>query len=192
MFSAEFLSFVQVIFIDIVLSGDNAVIIGALAASLPEEKRNKAILWGMGMAVVMRIILSLGVVWLIQIPGIMIFGGVLLAYVAYKMYLDLSDNGVADGSTVKANPVTFFGALTSIALADLSMSLDNVLGVVGAAGQHVWALVFGLVLSVSIMAFAAKMVSSLIDKYRWIGWVGLGLIIFISAKMIYEGILPFV
>lgn len=188
MFGHEILAFFQVILIDIVLSGDNAVIIGALAAGLVPELRNKALIYGMIAAVVLRIALSLGVVWLLQIPCVMIIGGALLFYVAYKMWRDLRDDGSLNDSEETKQPKTMMSALIAIALADLSMSLDNVLGVAGAASGHVPALVVGLILSVLIMGCAAKVVSSLIDRHKWIAWVGLVLIIFVACRMVYHGL----
>ena len=188
MFGTEIFSFLQVILIDLVLSGDNAVIIGTLAAGLAVGLRNKAIMWGMGLAVAMRILLSLGVVYVLKIPGIMAIGGLLLFYVAYKMYKDLTDDGELNDSTETKQPKTFMAAIGAIAMADFSMSLDNVLGVAGAAAGHIPSLVTGLVLSVALMGFAAKWISTLIDKHKWIAWLGLGLIVFIAGRMTIEGI----
>lgn len=187
MFSHEILAFFQVILIDIVLSGDNAVIIGALAAGLVPELRNKAIFYGMLIAVILRVIFSLGVVWLLQIPFVMIIGGLLLFWVAFKMYRDLRDDGSINDSEETKHPKTMLSALVAIALADVSMSLDNVLGVAGAANGHMPALIVGLVLSVIIMGFAAKLVSSLIERHKWIAWVGLVMILFVAGRMIVHG-----
>jgi YjbE family integral membrane protein len=182
------LAFAGVILIDIVLSGDNAVVIGAMAASLPEAQRNKAIMYGMIIAVVARIILSLGAVYLLMIPGIQVIGAAALIWVAYNMYKDLKDDGDLNDSTETKAPRTFASAMIAITVADLSMSIDNVLAVAGTARDHWEALVFGLVLSVAIMAFAAKFVSNMIQRWAWIAWVGLAFILIIAAKMFYHGI----
>lgn len=180
-------AFLGVIFVDLVLSGDNAVIIGTVASSLPQQQRNKAILIGMGLAVILRIILSLFAVYLLAIPGLQFFGGLLLFWVAWGMWKDLRDDGELNDSTETKLPKSFSAALVSITLADLSMSIDNVLAVAGTAKDHWEALVFGLILSIVLMAFAAKLVADLIDKYTWIAWVGLVMIVGVGAKMIYHG-----
>jgi YjbE family integral membrane protein len=180
--------FLQVILLDIVLSGDNAVIIGTLAASLDPKQRNKAIGFGMLLAVIARVMLSLGVVYLLMIPGIMIIGGLLLFYVAWKMWSDLRDDGSIDGSNINKEPKSFGSALVSIAIADISMSLDNVLAVAGTVAGHWPALVFGLFLSVAIMAVAAKLVSNIIDKHKWVSYIGLLLILFVAGRMVYHGV----
>jgi YjbE family integral membrane protein len=192
MFGPEVVAFIQVILLDLVLSGDNAVIIGALAASLPAEQRNKAIFWGMALAVGLRIAMSVGVTFILKIPFILPIGGLLLFWVAWKMYRDMTDNAHLDGSSEHGGKEakTLGSALFAIALADVSMSLDNVLAVAGAAREHLWVMICGLFLSVVLMGFGAKLVSSWIERYKWIAWVGLILIIFVGGKMIFEGLHP--
>ena len=184
---ALLLTFGGIILLDIVLSGDNAVIIGAKAASLPAPMRKKAILYGMSMAVIFRIVLSLFATFLVTIPGLRMLGGLTLIWVAYGMYKDLTDNEEFDGSEVTAAD-NFRSALLAIAAADLSMSVDNILAVAGTANGHWGALIFGLVLSIAIMAFAANLVAVLIEKYRWIAWGGLAMVLFVAAKLIHEDI----
>ena len=186
--TSAILAFFGVILIDIVLSGDNAIVIGTLAASLDPKQRNKAIAFGMGIAVAARIVLSLGAVYLLMIPGIQLLGAIMLLYVAWGMFSDLRDDGELNDSTETKTPRTFVSAMVAITIADLSMSIDNVIGVAGVAKDHWEALIFGLILSVLIMAFGAKLVSTLIDKFKWIAWVGLGLILLIAGKMFYHGV----
>jgi YjbE family integral membrane protein len=183
------LAFAGVILIDIVLSGDNAVVIGAMAASLPAAQRSKAIFWGMSIAVAARIIFSLGAVYLLMIPGIQVIGAAALLWVAYNMYKDLKDDGTLNDSpdAVKA-PRTFKSAMIAITVADISMSIDNVLAVAGTAKDHMTALIFGLLLSIAIMAFAANYVAKLIEKFAWVAWVGFAFILIIAGKMFYHGI----
>jgi YjbE family integral membrane protein len=185
--TAAILAFLGVILIDVVLSGDNAVIIGTLAASLPDHQRKKAVFAGMGIAVVARILLSLVAVKLLLIPGLQFFGGILLLYVAYGMWKDLDDDGSMNDSTETKKPRSFGKAMVAITIADLSMSLDNVLAVAGTAKDHWEALIFGLFLSVAIMMFGALLVAKLVKKYAWIAWVGLVFVLFIAGKMIYHG-----
>jgi YjbE family integral membrane protein len=184
----ELAAFVQVVLIDLVLAGDNAVVIGALASGLLPEQRRRVIAIGIGLAVAARIVLSLGVVWLLLIPGIRIVGGALLLWVAWKMWRDIRD-GSLDGSTEKPAPKSFFGAVAAVIAADLSMSLDNVLGVAGAAIGHAPALIFGLILSMGLMGAAANFIAKIINRQRWIVYVGLALILFIAGRLIYEGVL---
>lgn len=185
--SAAILALLGVILLDLVLSGDNAVIIGTVAAGLPEKDRNRAIMFGMALAVILRIILSLFAVYLLMIPGLQFFGGAALLWVAYGMYKDLTDDGELNDSTETRHPKTFASALFAITIADLSMSIDNVLAVAGTAKDHWEVMVFGLVLSIALMAFAAKLVSNLIDRFTWIAWIGLALILFVGGKMMYHG-----
>lgn len=182
-------AFAQVVFIDLVLAGDNAVVIGALAANLPPKQRNQAMAWGIVFAVVARIVLSLGVVFLLKIPGVMIVGGALLFWVAWKMWRDLRNPHQDDGSGATLD-VALHKVIFAIVLADLSMSLDNVLGVSGAAEGHLWALVSGLILSVALMGTAAAFIASIINKHRWIGYVGLALIVFVAGRMVLHGLGP--
>lgn len=187
--NADLLAFGQVVLIDLVLAGDNAVVVGALAASLPAHQRRVAVIAGVGFAVAARIALSLGVVWLLAIPGVMVIGGALLCWVAWKMWRDLRGGEGGDTTPTDA-PQALHRAIVAIVAADLSMSLDNVLGVAGAASGHTGALVFGLVLSVVLMGVAASVIAGLINKHRWIGYVGLALIIFVAARMLWDGAAP--
>lgn len=190
--NADLLAFGQVVMVDLVLAGDNAVVVGALAASLPAPQRRTAIIAGIGFAVVARIVLSLGVVWLLMIPGVMIFGGLLLLWVAWKMWKEL--RSASDALAAVAPPAeALHKAIIAIVMADLSMSLDNVLGVAGAAGGHMGALIFGLMLSIVLMGVAATAIAGLINKHRWIGYFGWVLIIFVALRMLwhgYEAIMP--
>lgn len=188
--NADILAFGQVVLVDLVLAGDNAVVVGALAANLPSDQRRKAIVIGIAFAVVARIVLSLGVVWLLQIPGVMIFGGALLFWVAWKMWKDLRSDGEAEAAPM-ASGEALHKAIIAITLADLSMSLDNVLGVAGAAGGHMGAVVFGLALSVALMGIAASVIAGLINKHRWIAYVGLALIVFVAGRMVWHGVAEF-
>lgn len=184
--NADVLAFGQVVMVDLVLAGDNAVVVGALAASLPDAQRRTAIIAGVGFAVIARIALSLGVVWLLLIPGVMIIGALLLFWVAWKMWRDLrggADESPAPAPSAQALP----RAIMAIVAADLSMSLDNVLGVAGAAGGHMGALVFGLTLSVVLMGVAASAIAGLINKHWWIGYVGLALILYVAGRMTWDG-----
>jgi YjbE family integral membrane protein len=195
--NADILAFGQVVLIDLVLAGDNAVIVGALAANLPAAQRRTAILVGIGGAVVARIALSLGVVWLLKIPGVMLIGAALLFWVAWKMWRDLRADGARDGKPTFDGPISWAAprnplrkAIFAIVMADLSMSLDNVLGVAGAAAGHTGALVLGLLLSIVLMGAAASVIASLINKHRWIAYVGLALIVAIACRMFWHGIHP--
>ena len=188
-------AFVEILFIDIVLAGDNAIVVGALAAGLPAEQRKKVILIGVLAALVLRIAFALLVTQLLQIVGLVLAGGILLLWVAWRMYRELQHKGESPGSDEVTGDEhsgmrparTFAGAAWGVALADVSMSLDNVLAVAGAARDHPWVLVFGLVLSVLLMGVAANFIASYIERYRWIGWVGLLVILWVALKMVYEG-----
>ena len=162
----------QIILIDLVLAGDNAIIIGMVASKFPLEQRRKIIFWGIGGAVVLRIILTLLTAYLLQITGLRLIGGVLLLYIVYKLYVDVI-KGSDHETDIKVDNSSFLKAIWTILLADFTMSLDNVLGVAGAAGDHYGLLVFGLVLSIALMAFAATLISNWIKKYKWIAWAGL-------------------
>ena len=162
----------QIILIDLVLAGDNAIIIGMVASKFPLEQRRKIIFWGIGGAVVLRIILTLLTAYLLQITGLRLIGGVLLLYIVYKLYVDVI-KGSDHESDIKVDNSSFLKAIWTILLADFTMSLDNVLGVAGAAGDHYYLLIFGLVLSIVLMATAATLISNWIKKYKWIAWAGL-------------------
>ena len=177
----------QIILIDLVLAGDNAIIIGMVASKFPLEQRKKIIFWGIGGAVVLRIILTLLTAYLLQITGLRLIGGVLLLYIVYKLYVDVVKGSNHD-SDIKVDNSSFLKAIWTILLADFTMSLDNVLGVAGAAGDHYYLLVFGLVLSIVLMATAATLISNWIKKYKWIAWAGLIAILIVAIELIYTDI----
>ena len=177
----------QIILIDLVLAGDNAIIIGMVASKFPLEQRKKIIFWGISGAVVLRIILTLLTAYLLQITGLRLFGGLLLLYVVYKLYIDVI-KGSNNENNIKVNNSSFFKAIWTILLADFTMSLDNVLGVAGAAGNHYYLLIFGLILSIVLMATAATFISNWIKKYKWIAWAGLLVILIVAIELIYTDI----
>ena len=177
----------QIILIDLVLAGDNAIIIGMVASKFPLEQRKKIIFFGIGGAVVLRIILTLLTAYLLQITGLRLLGGILLLYIVYKLYVDVI-KGKDHEENIKVDNSNFLKAIWTILLADFTMSLDNVLGVAGAAGDHYGLLVFGLVLSIALMAFAATLISDWIKKYKWIAWAGLLAILIVAIDLIYTDI----
>ena len=177
----------QIILIDLVLAGDNAIIIGMVASKFPLEQRKKIIFWGIGGAVVLRIILTLLTAYLLQITGLRLIGGLLLLYIVYKLYVDVV-KGFESESDIKVDNSSFIKAIWTILLADFTMSLDNVLGVAGAAGDHYYLLIFGLVLSIILMATAATLISNWIKKYKWIAWAGLIAILIVAIELIYTDI----
>jgi YjbE family integral membrane protein len=177
----------QIIFIDLVLAGDNAIIIGMVASKFPLEQRKKIIFWGIGGAVILRIILTLLTAYLLQITGLRLIGGVLLLYIVYKLYSDVI-KGSTNEDNIQIDNSNFFKAIWTILLADFTMSLDNVLGVAGAAGDHYILLIFGLVLSIILMATAANLISKWIQKYKWIAWAGLIAILVVAIELIYTDI----
>ena len=188
-------AFFEILFIDIVLAGDNAIVVGALAAGLPAEQRKKVILIGVLAALVLRIAFALLVSQLLQVVGLVLAGGILLLWVAWRMFRELRHKDESTGSDEIAGDEhsglkpakSFASAAWGVALADVSMSLDNVLAVAGAAREHPWVLVFGLILSVLLMGAAANIIARYIDRYRWIAWVGLLVILWVALRMIYEG-----
>jgi len=196
-------AFFQVVMIDLVLAGDNAIVIGLAAAGLPAEMRRKAIIFGIAAATVLRIILAALTVQLLAIVGLMLAGGILLLWVCWKMWQELHDTRVAeqhahealqdadldaDGTVgIPVKTKSFKSAIAQIMVADVSMSLDNVLAVAGAARDHPTALVFGLVLSIALMGFAASFIARLLNKHRWLGYVGLAVIFFVALKMMFHG-----
>jgi YjbE family integral membrane protein len=188
-------AFFEILFIDIVLAGDNAIVVGALAAGLPAEQRKKVILIGVIAALVLRIAFALVVSQLLQIVGLVLAGGILLLWVAWRMFREIRHKGESAGSdevsgdehSGLAPAKSFASAAWGVALADVSMSLDNVLAVAGAARDHPYVLVFGLILSVLLMGLAANFIARYIDRYRWIAWGGLLVILWVACKMIYEG-----
>ena len=177
----------QIILIDLVLAGDNAIIIGMVASKFPLEQRKKIIFFGIGGAVILRIILTLLTAYLLQITGLRLLGGVLLLYIVYRLYTDVI-KGSDHEEDVKVDNSSFLKAIWTILLADFTMSLDNVLGVAGAAGDHYKLLVFGLILSIVLMAFAATLISNWIKKYKWIAWAGLLAILVVAIELIYTDI----
>ena len=190
MFSPDQLTIlVQIIFIDLVLAGDNAIIIGMVASQFPADQRKKIIFWGIGGAVILRIILTLITAYLLQITGLRLIGGVLLLYIVYKLYTDVIKNNADEESNIKVDNSSFFKAIFTVLLADFTMSLDNVLGVAGAAKDHYGLLVFGLVLSIILMATAATLISNWIKKYKWIAWLGLFAILIVAVDLIYTDIM---
>lgn len=194
---AAFAAFVQVLLIDLVLAGDNAIVVGALAAGLPPEQRRKVIMIGVVAALVLRIVFALMVSWLLGIVGLVLAGGLLLLWVAFRMYRDLQGHGVGEspgspeieGDEHSGLPASksFAAAVWSVAVADVSMSLDNVLAVAGAAREHPGILIVGLIFAVALMGIAANIIAKYIERYRWIGWVGLAVIVYVALKMIWEG-----
>ena len=177
----------QIIFIDLVLAGDNAIIIGMVASKFPPDQRKKVIFWGIGGAVVLRIILTLLTAYLLQITGLRLIGGILLLYIIYKLYVDVI-KGASKQEDIKVDNSSFFKAIWTVLLADFTMSLDNVLGVAGAAGHHYHLLIFGLILSIVLMAVAANLISGWIKKYKWIAWLGLLAILIVAVDLIYTDI----
>ena len=203
-FSGEAMSALfQVIAIDLVLAGDNAIVIGMAAAGLPKEMRAKAILFGIGAATVLRIGFALGTTWLLSIPGLLLAGGLLLLWVCWKMWSELRDHDddemraqeALDNADLNADGTiagggsskTFAQAAMQIVIADVSMSLDNVLAVAGAAMEHPYILIFGLVLSIALMGFAASYVARLLNNHRWIAYVGLAIILYVAVEMVWRG-----
>jgi YjbE family integral membrane protein len=191
---AQLAAFLQVLMIDVMLAGDNAIIVGALAAGLPADQRRKVILIGIGAALVLRIIFALLVTQLLQIVGLVLAGGLILLWVAWKMYRELHPAGSSGSPEVEGDersgmkPARSFAqAAWAVTVADVSMSLDNVLAVAGAAREHPGILVIGLLLSVALMGVAANVLARYIERYRWIAYVGLAVIVYVAGKMIYEG-----
>ncbi|MDB4185339.1 TerC family protein [Candidatus Pelagibacter sp.] len=181
----------QIIFIDLVLAGDNAIIIGMVASKFPVEQRKKVIFWGIGGAVILRIILTMLTAYLLQITGLRLIGGLLLLYIVYKLYTDVIKGQSAD-ENVRVDNSSFMKAIWTVLLADFTMSLDNVLGVAGAAGDHYVLLIFGLVLSIILMATAATVISRWINEYKWIAWIGLIAILVVAIELIYTDLKLFI
>ena len=183
--SEQIIIFSQIVFIDLVLAGDNAIIIGMVASQFPPDQRKKIIFWGIGAAVILRIILTLLTAYLLQITGIRLIGGLALLYICYKLYTDVIKKSSSDNEKIKVDNSSFWKAIWTVLIADFTMSLDNVLGVAGAAKDHYGLLVFGLVLSIALMATAATLISGWIKKYTWIGWIGLLAILAVAIELIY-------
>jgi len=192
---AAFAAFVQVLMIDLVLAGDNAIVVGALAAGLPPEQRRKVILIGVIAALVLRVAFALIVTQLLQVVGLILAGGLLLLWVAWRMYRELNQDGQSAGSPEVAGDESsglrpaksFAAAAWAVAVADVSMSLDNVLAVAGAARDHPGIMIVGLIFAVALMGLAANVVAKYIERYRWIAYVGLLVILYVAGKMIWEG-----
>ena len=192
MLTEQILIFIQIILLDLVLAGDNAIIIGMVASQFPNEQRKKIIFWGIGAAIVLRIIFTLITAYLLQITGLRLIGGVLLLYVCYKLYVDVVKGNATEEKSPSIENTNFFKAITTIIIADVTMSLDNVLAVAGAAKDHYYLLIFGLVLSIALMAVAANLISQWIKKYKWIAWLGLLAILFVAIELIYTDIKLFI
>ena len=192
MLSEQIVIFIQIVLIDLVLAGDNAIIIGMVASQFPADQRKKIIFWGIGGAIVLRIILTLLTAYLLQIQGIRLIGGLALLYIVYKLYVDVIKKQDDEHENIKVDNSSFFKAIGTVLVADFTMSLDNVLGVAGAAKDHYFLLVFGLILSIAIMAVGATLVSGWIKKYKWIAWVGLIAILVVAIELIYTDIKLFI
>ena len=192
---AAFATFIQVLMIDLVLAGDNAIVVGALATGLPAEQRKKVILIGVLAALVLRIAFALVVTQLMQIVGLIFIGGLLLAWVAWRMWRELRHAGESAGSAEiegdehsGLKPAkSFAGAAWAVAIADVSMSLDNVLAVAGAARDHPGIMIVGLIFAVALMGLAANIIAKYIERYRWIAYFGLAVIVYVAGRMIYDG-----
>ena len=192
MLTEQILIFIQIILLDLVLAGDNAIIIGMVASQFPNEQRKKIIFWGIGAAIVLRIIFTLITAYLLQITGLRLIGGLLLLYVCYKLYVDVVKGNASEEKSPSVENTNLFKAITTIIIADVTMSLDNVLAVAGAAKDHYYLLIFGLVLSIALMAVAANLISQWIKKYKWIAWLGLLAILFVAIELIYTDIKLFI
>ena len=188
----QLIIFSQIVFIDLVLAGDNAIIIGMVASQFPLEQRKRIIFWGIGAAVILRIILTLLTAYLLQIKGLRLIGGLLLLYICYRLYIDVVKENSNEDNKIKVDNSSFIKAITTVIIADVTMSLDNVLGVAGAARDHYVLLVFGLVLSIILMATAATLISNWIKKYKWIAWIGLIAILIVAIDLIYTDIKLFI
>jgi len=188
----QIIIFFEIVFIDLVLAGDNAIIIGMVASQFPADQRKKIIFWGIGAAVILRIIFTLIAAYLLQINGLRLIGGILLLYIVYKLYIDVIKNSSENKKNIKVDNSSFLKAITTVIIADVTMSLDNVLGVAGAAKDHYVLLIFGLALSIALMATAANLISKWIKKYRWIAWVGLLAILVVAIDLIYTDLKLFI
>ena len=188
----EITIFFQIVLIDLVLAGDNAIVIGMVASQFDHHLRKKIIFWGIGLAIVLRIALTSIATYLLQIDGLRAIGGLLLLYISYIFYRDVIKKRISDKKKIVSDSLTFYKAILTIIIADISMSLDNVLGVAGAAKQHYFLLVFGLVLSILLMATVANVISSWIEKYKWIGWLGLLAILAVAIELIYIDVKIFI
>ena len=181
----QIIIFIQIILVDLVLAGDNAIIIGMVASQFPADQRKKIIFWGIGGAIILRIVLTLLTAYLLQITGLRLVGGILLLYIVYKLYVDVIKSNGEEDKGIKVNNSNTFKAIFTVLLADFTMSLDNVLAVAGAAKQHYGLLIFGLIFSIIIMAVCANLVAEWITKYKWIAWIGLVAILIVAIDLIY-------
>ena len=188
----QIIIFFQIVLIDLVLAGDNAIVIGMVASQFDNNLRKKIIFWGIGAAIILRIIFTLITAYLLQINGLKTIGGLLLLYIAYKLYKDVIEDKTSEDRKFKTKNSTLFKAIMTVIIADVSMSLDNVLGVAGAAKQHYILLIFGLVLSILLMATVATIISKWIKKYKWIGWLGLLAILAVAIELIYSDLKIFI
>ena len=188
----QIIIFFQIVFIDLVLAGDNAIIIGMVASQFQADQRKKIIFWGIGAAVILRIIFTLVAAYLLQINGLRLIGGILLLYIVYKLYIDVIKNSSENKKNIKVDNSSFLKAITTVIIADVTMSLDNVLGVAGAAKDHYVLLIFGLALSIALMATAANLISKWIKEYRWIAWAGILAILVVAIDLIYTDLKLFI
>ena len=182
----QIIIFFQIVFIDLVLAGDNAIVIGMVASQFDNDLRKKIIFWGIGAAIILRIIFTLITAYLLQINGLKTIGGLLLLYIAYKLYKDVIKSQIEEQKKIKVDNLNLSKAVMTIIIADVTMSLDNVLGVAGAAKDYYILLVFGLILSILLMATVATIISKWIKKYRWIGWLGLLAVLAVAIELIYS------
>ena len=186
---SEIIIFFEIVLIDLVLAADNAIIIGMVASQFDQNLRKKIIFWGIGAAIFLRIIFTLITAYLLQIDCIRAIGGFLLLYISYKLYRDVIKNGISAEKKIGSNNLSLYKAILTIIIADVSMSLDNILGVAGAAKQHYVLLVFGLILSILLMATVANVISKWIKKYKWIAWLGLLAILVVALELIYSDLI---
>jgi YjbE family integral membrane protein len=191
MMTEQIIIFFQIVFIDLVLAGDNAIIIGMVASQFDNNSRKKIIFWGIGAAIILRIIFTLIAAYLLQINGLKFIGGILLLYIAYKLYKNVIKNEISEDQKIQTVKPSFFKAIMTVILADVTLSLDNVLGVAGAAKDHYLLLVFGLILSIILMATVANIISKWIKTYKWIGWLGLLAIVVVAVELIYSDLMVF-
>ena len=188
----QIIIFFEIVFIDLVLAGDNAIIIGMVASQFQADQRKKIIFWGIGAAVILRIIFTLVAAYLLQINGLRLIGGILLLYIVYKLYIDVIKNSSENKKNIKVDKSSLLKAITTVIIADVTMSLDNVLGVAGAAKDHYVLLIFGLALSIALMATAANLISKWIKEYRWIAWIGILAILVVAIDLIYTDLIHFI
>ena len=188
----QIIIFFEIVFIDLVLAGDNAIIIGMVASQFQAAQRKKIIFWGIGAAVILRIIFTLVAAYLLQINGLRLIGGILLLYIVYKLYIDVIKNSSENEKNIKVDNSSLLKAITTVIIADVTMSLDNVLGVAGAAKDHYVLLIFGLALSIALMATAANLISKWIKEYRWIAWGGILAVLVVAIDLIYTDLKLFI